>query len=133
MSRESKWSGGISNLPLHTALIAIAVSIEPSHTERGCPGRSKNLPLTARKAGLRRLVSSEGRDPNKVVEENEGKSSNERGRGRFEKINWPVYDSIHQKYIALGEKILCCVSSILKKYFIGYMAKTCIYTVACKT
>ncbi|CAL1267457.1 unnamed protein product [Larinioides sclopetarius] len=43
-------------------------------------------------------------DPNKIVEENEGKPSNERGRGRYEKINWPVYDSIHQKYIALAMK-----------------------------
>ncbi|GBM77561.1 hypothetical protein AVEN_13310-1 [Araneus ventricosus] len=31
-------------------------------TKRGCPGRSKNCPLTAKKAGLRRLASFEGEE-----------------------------------------------------------------------
>ncbi|XP_054721306.1 neuroligin-4, X-linked-like isoform X2 [Uloborus diversus] len=43
-------------------------------------------------------------DPNTVVDE-EGKSGgNERGRGRYEKMNWPIYDSVHQKYIAIAMK-----------------------------
>ncbi|XP_042909755.1 neuroligin-4, X-linked isoform X1 [Parasteatoda tepidariorum] len=41
-------------------------------------------------------------DPNSLEEE--GKSGGERGRGRYEKINWPLYDSVHQKYIALAMK-----------------------------
>lgn len=42
-------------------------------------------------------------DPN-TASEDEGKMITERGRGRFEKISWPVYDSVHQRYIAVAMK-----------------------------
>ncbi|XP_035217282.1 neuroligin-2-like [Stegodyphus dumicola] len=42
-------------------------------------------------------------DPNNAAEE-DGKITSERGRGRFEKIVWPLYDSVHQKYIAIAMK-----------------------------
>lgn len=38
-----------------------------------------------------------------MVSDDDAKMIMERGRGRFEKINWPVYDSIHQKFIAIGK------------------------------
>ncbi|KAG8199767.1 hypothetical protein JTE90_000860 [Oedothorax gibbosus] len=43
-------------------------------------------------------------NPNTISEEGEGKPSSERGRGRFEKTVWPLYDSAHQKYIAIAPK-----------------------------
>ncbi|GBN35569.1 hypothetical protein AVEN_1088-1 [Araneus ventricosus] len=45
------------------------MNVNPSDTERDGDGRSKHFPLTAKKAGLRRLASSEGRRGSEIAQE----------------------------------------------------------------